>query len=60
MKSCGFDGFHLSDLEKGVRSHHDQIRRRAAGHDARRRARQKTDIAALNERCCDAMHGTAA
>lgn len=26
MKSCGFDGFHLSDLEKGVRSHHDHIR----------------------------------
>jgi phenylpropionate dioxygenase-like ring-hydroxylating dioxygenase large terminal subunit len=26
MKSSGFDGFHLSDLEKGVRSHHDLIR----------------------------------
>lgn len=26
MKSCGFEGFHLSDLEKGVRSHHDHIR----------------------------------
>jgi phenylpropionate dioxygenase-like ring-hydroxylating dioxygenase large terminal subunit len=26
MKSSGFDGFHLSDLEKGVRSHHDHIR----------------------------------
>lgn len=26
MKSCGFDGFHLSDLETGVRSHHDHIR----------------------------------
>ena len=26
MKSCGFDGFHLSDLEMGLRSHHDHIR----------------------------------
>lgn len=26
MKSCGFDGFHLSDLEKTVRSHHDLLR----------------------------------
>lgn len=26
MKSSGFDGFHLSDLERGVRSHHDHIR----------------------------------
>jgi phenylpropionate dioxygenase-like ring-hydroxylating dioxygenase large terminal subunit len=27
MKSSGFDGFYLSDLEQGVRSHHDHIRR---------------------------------
>jgi len=27
MKSSAFDGFHLSDLEFGVRSHHDQLRR---------------------------------
>lgn len=26
MKSSGFEGFHLSDLERGVRSHHDHIR----------------------------------
>jgi phenylpropionate dioxygenase-like ring-hydroxylating dioxygenase large terminal subunit len=26
MKSSAFDGFHLSDLERGVRSHHDHIR----------------------------------
>jgi carnitine monooxygenase subunit len=26
MKSSAFDNFHLSDLEKGVRSHHDHIR----------------------------------
>jgi phenylpropionate dioxygenase-like ring-hydroxylating dioxygenase large terminal subunit len=26
MKSSAFDGFHLSDLEYGVRSHHDQLR----------------------------------
>jgi phenylpropionate dioxygenase-like ring-hydroxylating dioxygenase large terminal subunit len=26
MKSCGFDGFHLSDLEKVVRGHHDLLR----------------------------------
>jgi hypothetical protein len=26
MKSCGFDGFHLSDLERVVRSHHDLLR----------------------------------
>lgn len=26
MKSCGFDGFHLSDLEKTVRGHHDLLR----------------------------------
>ena len=27
MKSQAFDGFHLSDLEWGVRRHHDQLRR---------------------------------
>ena len=27
MKSKAFDGFHLSDLEWGVRRHHDQLRR---------------------------------
>ncbi len=27
MKSAAFEGFHLSDLEYGVRSHHDQLRR---------------------------------
>ncbi len=27
MKSSAFQGFHLSDLEKGVRSHHDHLRR---------------------------------
>jgi phenylpropionate dioxygenase-like ring-hydroxylating dioxygenase large terminal subunit len=27
MKSSAFDGFHLSDLEFGVRNHHDQLRR---------------------------------
>jgi phenylpropionate dioxygenase-like ring-hydroxylating dioxygenase large terminal subunit len=27
MKSSAFDGFHLSDLEYGVRNHHDQLRR---------------------------------
>ena len=27
MKSTAFDAFHLSDLEYGVRSHHDQMRR---------------------------------
>ncbi|MDP5325677.1 MAG: aromatic ring-hydroxylating dioxygenase subunit alpha, partial [Paracoccaceae bacterium] len=26
MKSAAFDGFHLSDLEYGVRCHHDQMR----------------------------------
>ncbi|WP_373504363.1 aromatic ring-hydroxylating dioxygenase subunit alpha [Aestuariivirga sp.] len=26
MKSSAFDSFHLSDLERGVRSHHDHIR----------------------------------
>ncbi len=26
MKSSAFDGFHLSDLEKGVRAHHDVLR----------------------------------
>lgn len=26
MKSSAFDGFYLSDLERGVRSHHDQLR----------------------------------
>jgi phenylpropionate dioxygenase-like ring-hydroxylating dioxygenase large terminal subunit len=26
MKSTAFDGFHLSDMEYGVRAHHDQIR----------------------------------
>lgn len=27
MKSASFEGFHLSDLEYGVRSHHDQLRK---------------------------------
>jgi phenylpropionate dioxygenase-like ring-hydroxylating dioxygenase large terminal subunit len=27
MKSSAFEGFHLSDLEYGVRNHHDQLRR---------------------------------
>ncbi|MFZ2099475.1 MAG: aromatic ring-hydroxylating dioxygenase subunit alpha [Oricola sp.] len=27
MKSSAFDGFHLSDLEYGVRNHHDQLRK---------------------------------
>lgn len=27
MKSAAFEGFHLSDLEYGVRNHHDQLRR---------------------------------
>ncbi len=27
MKSSAFEGFHLSDLEYGVRNHHDQMRR---------------------------------
>ncbi|MGB5870553.1 MAG: aromatic ring-hydroxylating dioxygenase subunit alpha [Albidovulum sp.] len=27
MKSSAFDGFHLSDLEYGVRQHHDQLRK---------------------------------
>lgn len=27
MKSAAFDAFHLSDLEYGVRAHHDQLRR---------------------------------
>jgi phenylpropionate dioxygenase-like ring-hydroxylating dioxygenase large terminal subunit len=27
MKSTAFEGFHLSDLEYGVRNHHDQMRR---------------------------------
>ncbi len=27
MKSTAFDDFHLSDLEYGVRAHHDEIRR---------------------------------
>ena len=26
MKSSAFDGFHLSDLEYGVRLHHDMLR----------------------------------
>jgi hypothetical protein len=27
MRSSAFEGFHLSDLEYGVRNHHDQLRR---------------------------------
>ncbi len=27
MKSSAFDNFHLSDLEYGVRQHHDQLRK---------------------------------
>jgi hypothetical protein len=27
MKSAAFEGFHLSDLEYGVRNYHDQLRK---------------------------------
>lgn len=49
MKSCGFDGFHLSDLERGVRSHHDHLR---AVLPVMRLEKQpkETEVAALNEK----------
>ncbi|WP_395688503.1 aromatic ring-hydroxylating dioxygenase subunit alpha [Aestuariivirga sp.] len=47
MKSCGFDGFHLSDLERTVRSHHDQLRLQLPIM-ALPLAPPETDIAALN------------
>ena len=47
MKSSGFDRFHLSDLEMGVRSHHDHIRQLLPV--TRLEARPpEADIAALN------------
>lgn len=49
MKSCGFDGFHLSDLEKGVRSHHDHIRALLPVTTIEGRP-PEAEIAALNEK----------
>jgi phenylpropionate dioxygenase-like ring-hydroxylating dioxygenase large terminal subunit len=49
MKSCGFDGFHLSDLERGVRSHHDHIRE-LLPITRMAEAPPEADIAALNAR----------
>jgi phenylpropionate dioxygenase-like ring-hydroxylating dioxygenase large terminal subunit len=47
MKSSGFDSFHLSDLEKGVRSHHDHIRALLPVTQLTERP-PETDIEALN------------
>jgi phenylpropionate dioxygenase-like ring-hydroxylating dioxygenase large terminal subunit len=49
MKSCGFDGFHLSDLERTVRSHHDQLRK-LLPVVALPSAPPEADISALNDR----------
>ena len=58
MKSSGFDGFHLSDLEKGVRSHHDHIR--AVLPVTRCETRPpEADIAALNGKMTKAAAGIA-
>lgn len=48
MKSCGFDGFHLSDLEMTVRSHHDQLRRLIPVM-TRMTAPSEADVATCNE-----------
>ena len=47
MRSQAFDAFHLSDIEYGVRLHHDKLRRLlpVAGLD---RAPPEADLAALN------------
>ena len=49
MKSTAFDDFHLSDLEYGVRSHHDQLRQPASGLDAPARAPPEGTSQAVNE-----------
>ena len=50
MQSSAFDGFHLSDLEWGVRRHHDQLRallpvmRRAEAPDEAAMANQNAEL----------------
>ena len=48
MKSTAFEDFHLSDLEYGLRNHHDQLRRLLPVL-TRREAPPETDLARLNE-----------
>ena len=47
MKSAAFSGFHLSDLEHGVRNHHDQLRRRLPVM-AQQTAPSENEMAQLN------------
>ncbi len=48
MKSSAFDGFHLSDLEFGLRQHHDKLRRLLPVMRMET-APPEADIAALNQ-----------
>lgn len=47
MKSASFEDFHLSDLEHGVRNHHDQLRRLLPVMTLRKRP-DETRIAEMN------------
>ncbi|MCA0433002.1 MAG: aromatic ring-hydroxylating dioxygenase subunit alpha [Proteobacteria bacterium] len=49
MKSSAFDGFYLSDLEKGVRAHHDELRQLLPVMKLDK-APQTDDLEALNAR----------
>lgn len=48
MKSSAFEGFHLSDLEYGVRAHHDHLRARLPVMTVSDRP-PESEIAALND-----------
>jgi hypothetical protein len=48
MKSTAFEDFHLSDLEYGLRNHHDQLRRLLPVLTLRQ-APPETELARLNE-----------
>jgi phenylpropionate dioxygenase-like ring-hydroxylating dioxygenase large terminal subunit len=48
MKSAAFEDFHLSDLEFGVKNHHDQLRKLLPVMD-RREAPAEGDVAGINQ-----------
>ena len=55
MKSSAFDGFHLSDLEYGVRRHHDGLRKRLPIMQ-QEVAPAEGEICAINEKLLSGKH----
>ena len=55
MKSQAFEGFHLSDLEYGVRQHHDRLRSTLPVMTLQD-APAEADIARVNAEMLDSLH----